>query len=162
VSRGVGANRLVGICVERGMEMVIALLGVLKAGAAYVPLDPYYPSERVAYMLQDSSPEVILIQTHLRTRLPETAAQVFSLDDQWDEIARCTATNPDNPVQASEQLAYVIYTSGSSGKPKGVMVTHGNVVRLFESTWSWFRFDKGDVWTLFHSFAFDFSVWEMW
>ncbi len=159
-SLGVGADVLVGLCVERSLEMVVGLLGILKAGGAYVPLDPTYPQERLAYMLNDSQVSVLLTQEKLLTSLPEYGACVVCLDTGW----RGCAEAEDNPVSGSktDNLAYVIYTSGSTGKPKGVLVNHYNVVRLFAATNSWYHFNQQDVWTLFHSYAFDFSVWEIW
>ncbi|MBC7984223.1 MAG: amino acid adenylation domain-containing protein, partial [Candidatus Obscuribacterales bacterium] len=162
-SRGVAADELVAICVERGFEMMVGLLGILKAGGAYVPLDPSYPRERLAYMLKDSTPQWLLTQARLIPMLPVTSAHVIALDGDWSEIAKQENTNLD-PIEirlSAKNLAYVIYTSGSSGQPKGVMVEHANVVRLFTATKEWFHFDHRDVWTLFHSFAFDFSVWEI-
>jgi malonyl CoA-acyl carrier protein transacylase len=163
---GVGTETLVGICVERSLEMVIGLLGILKAGAAYVPLDPDYPQERLQFMLEDSKVKVLLSQSNLLKRLPvstETtvAAKVICLDSEWEQIA---AGSGDNPVRQSgpENLAYVIYTSGSTGQPKGVLIPHSNVTHLLTVTQSIFHFNNRDVWTLFHSYAFDFSVWEVW
>src|SRR3569833_1901611 len=162
--QGIGADRLVGICAARSLEMVVGLLAILKAGGAYVPLDPNYPGERLACMVEDAAPEVLLIQEALRAVLPQTKARVIALDTDWDEISCRSGLNLTGVAQdlRPDHLAYVIYTSGSSGKPKGVMVEHGNVTRLLHATQSWFRFDEQDVWTFFHSFAFDFSVWELW
>jgi amino acid adenylation domain-containing protein len=158
---GVGPEVMVGICVERSLEMVVGLLGILKAGGAYVPLDPAYPSERLAFILADTQSPVLLTQQQLIAQLPENAGYVVRLDTDWEKIARESEENLDSGVKA-ENLAYVIYTSGSTGKPKGVLVTHANVVRLFESTFDWYHFDNRDIWTFFHSYAFDFSVWELW
>lgn len=157
---GVGAEELVGICVERSVAMVVGLLGILKAGGAYLPLDPAYPAERLFFMLEDSKVQVLLTQQSLVEKLSECGAKVC-LDTDWEKI---THESKDNPVSGSttEDLAYVIYTSGSTGKPKGVSISHANVIRLFEATQSWFHFNQQDVWTLFHSYAFDFSVWELW
>ena len=160
--RGVGPDVLVGICVERSLEMVVGLLGILKAGGAYVPLDPNYPPERLEYMLKDAAPKVVLTQEELRGVLPATQAKVITIDTGWNEIARRPDENLDVGERGAHQLAYVIYTSGSTGAPKGVMVEHGNVTRLFAATQAWFHFNEQDVWTLFHSIAFDFSVWELW
>src|SRR6185437_12038409 len=162
--RGVGADRLVGICMERSLEMVVGLLGILKAGGAYVPLDPSYPAERLTYMLGDAAPSLVLTQERLKGRLPQSAADVITIDTDWELIGRRSVRNPTLRPQglSSDSAAYVIYTSGSTGKPKGVMVEHRNVVRLFAATESWFGFGERDVSTLFHSFAFDFSVWELW
>ena len=155
---------MVALCVERSLEMVVGILGILKAGGAYVPLDPAYPSERLAYMLEDAAPRILLTQERLRERLPHTIAEVTALDNDRNEIAEKNTTNLDvrAPDLCSHHLAYVIYTSGSTGNPKGVMVEHRNVTRLFAATEKWFEFDEQDVWTLFHSIAFDFSVWELW
>ena len=158
---GVGPDILVGVCIERSIEMVVALLGVLKAGGAYVPLDPTYPKERLAFMLEDSRAKVVLTQRHLVDILPDGGARVVCLDDDRGEIEQESGEDPVS-VATARSLAYVIYTSGSTGRPKGVQVEHHNVLRLFESTDSWFHFTERDVWTLFHSFAFDFSVWEIW
>ena len=162
---GVKPDARVAICVQRGLEMVVALLAVLKAGGAYVPLDPAYPVDRLHFMLEDSEPVALLIQDDLRGLFSGTANQipVVSLTDPaaW---GRFPNTNPDlqSIGVAPQHLAYVIYTSGSTGKPKGVLVEHANVARLFSATDAWFHFDESDVWTLFHSYAFDFSVWEIW
>jgi amino acid adenylation domain-containing protein len=158
---GVGPEALVGICVERSLEMVVGLLGIIKAGGAYLPLDPSYPKERLAFMLQDAQAAVLLTQERLIESIPEPVARVVCLDRDWEEIAGEATENPLPTAQASN-LAYMIYTSGSTGKPKGTMVSHFNVVRLFQATQTWFNFDERDVWTLFHSYAFDFSVWELW
>ena len=161
---GVGSDDRVGICVERGLEMVVGILGILKAGGAYVPLDPSYPTGRLEYMLADAAPGVLLTQHRLRETLPRTAAQVIEVDEGWGEISRYPSSNLDAGALRlrSDHLAYVIYTSGSTGTPKGVMVEHRNVTRLYAATAEWFDFNERDVWTLFHSFAFDFSVWELW
>ncbi len=158
---GVGPEGRVGIMVERSFEMVVGLLGILKAGGAYVPLDPAYPQERLSFMLEDAQVAVLLTQKRLAGNLPPNEAKVVRLDADWEVIARGGAENPVSGAGA-ENLAYVIYTSGSTGRPKGVLVTHHNVVRLFKATEAWFNFDEHDVWTLFHSYAFDFSVWELW
>ncbi|WP_420895036.1 non-ribosomal peptide synthetase, partial [Sorangium cellulosum] len=158
---GVGPDVLVGLCVERSLEMVVGLLGILKAGGAYVPLDPTYPAERLAFMLEDTGAPVLLTQQSLVPQLEDQTARVVCLDADWAEVARQSDARLEHEA-TGESLAYVIYTSGSSGRPKGVQVTHGNVVRLFTATQAWFHFDASDVWTLFHSYAFDFSVWEIW
>jgi amino acid adenylation domain-containing protein len=162
--RGVGPDRLVGICVERSLEMVVGLLGILKAGGAYLPLDPNYPAERLEYMLSDAAPQVVLTQRSLREQLPERSMEIIALDDGWEAIAQESIENLDAKAIGlrSSHLAYVIYTSGSTGQPKGVMIEHANVARLFAATDEWFGFNERDVWTVFHSFAFDFSVWELW
>jgi amino acid adenylation domain-containing protein len=163
---GVGPEIMVGLCIERSPEMVIGLLGILKAGGAYLPLDPNYPQERLSFMLQDAGAPVLISQSTLLDRLPvlssgETAAHIVRLDTDWPTIASRPVTAPALALN-SHNLAYVIYTSGSTGKPKGSCISHHNVVRLFGATEQWFHFNADDVWTLFHSFAFDFSVWEIW
>jgi amino acid adenylation domain-containing protein len=161
-ARGVGPDARVAICVERGMEMVVALLAVLKAGGGYVPLDPGYPEDRLRYTLADSRPLLLLTQAALRERFADLDLPVLALDEDAPAWADLPETNPERADVGPAHLAYVIYTSGSTGQPKGVMVEHRNVARLFTATDAWFGFGTGDVWTLFHSFAFDFSVWEIW
>ncbi|MDM8557744.1 amino acid adenylation domain-containing protein [Candidatus Parabeggiatoa sp. HSG14] len=158
---GVKPEILVGICIERSLEMVIGLLGILKAGGAYVPLDPTYPETRLKFMLEDANIPVLLTQSKLVGNLPQQKAQTVYLDTEWEKFSQLNSDNFVSEVEPSN-LAYVIYTSGSTGKPKGVLVTHYNVMRLFKATQSWFHFNEQDIWTLFHSLAFDFSVWELW
>ena len=160
--RGVGAETLVAVCVERSIEMLVGILGILKAGGAYVPLDPAYPKERLAFILEDTQARLLLTQQSLVETLPEHDANVVLLDADWPEIA--DTASDENPTGAADAsaLAYVIYTSGSTGRPKGILVSHENVARLLEATQIHFEFDESDVWTLFHSYAFDFSVWEIW
>ncbi|NCS15837.1 MAG: amino acid adenylation domain-containing protein, partial [Microcystis aeruginosa G13-12] len=160
-SLGVKPDTLVGICLERSLEMIVGLLGILKAGGAYLPLDPEYPSERLSFMLEDAQLSLLLTQQKLGENLPQHQASIICLDTDWEKIAENSQSNPENTV-TPDNLAYVIYTSGSTGKPKGVLVNHSNVVRLFAATDAWYNFNSQDVWTLFHSYAFDFSVWEMW
>jgi amino acid adenylation domain-containing protein len=155
---GAGSCALVAIYVERSTEMVIGLLGILKAGSAYVPLDPAYPEQRISFMLDDTKAHVVVTQRSLIGRLPDCGAHVLCVDEF--DGAECHENPP--VVTSPESPAYVIYTSGSTGHPKGVIVSHSNVVRLFSSTRDWFGFNENDVWTLFHSYGFDFSVWEIW
>jgi amino acid adenylation domain-containing protein len=158
---GVGPEVRVGICLERSLDMVVAVMGVLKAGGAYVPLDPGYPHERLQFMVEDSHPAVLISQRSLKQRLSLDQAGLLCLEDIREEISHCSCEKLESGV-AADNLAYLIYTSGSTGRPKGTMVTHGNVMRLLRATEPWFGFDAQDVWTMFHSYAFDFSVWELW
>src|SRR6185295_12688628 len=151
---------LVALYLDRSAEMVIAILAVLKAGAAYLPLDLSSPAERVAFMLQDAGASVLVTQDRLLKDLPAGAVKLVCLDTEQARIAEQSAANPDSGI-GPENLAYVIYTSGSSGAPKGTLITHANVTRLLAATDEVFHFDERDVWTLFHSYAFDFSVWEI-
>ncbi|MCF5710752.1 amino acid adenylation domain-containing protein, partial [Pseudomonas syringae] len=160
IELGIGRDDRVAICVERGPQMIIGLLGILKAGAGYVPLDPAYPTERLAYLLQDSSPAAVLVQAATADVLPLALLPVINLEDA--ALQAQSVQNPHVPGLNASHLAYVIYTSGSTGLPKGVQVEHRNVARLFAATDAWFGFNANDVWALFHSFAFDFSVWEIW
>jgi amino acid adenylation domain-containing protein len=158
---GVQPETVVGLCVERSIEMLIGILGILKTGAAYLPLDPHYPQKRLELMLADASVGFVVTQEHLVSRLPRKGAEIVCLDRDRERIQQQAVENPGMHVLA-DNAAYLIYTSGSTGKPKGVVVTHGNVLRLFTETQAWFNFSQHDVWTLFHSYAFDFSVWEIW
>ncbi|CAJ4103769.1 non-ribosomal peptide synthetase [Burkholderia pseudomallei] len=163
-ARGVGPDRLVALCAERGIEMVVGLLAILKAGGAYVPLDPAYASDRLRGIVEDSQPALVLADAVGRAALGELDGALPVIDPETDALRwrEMPATNPEVASQHVHHLAYVIYTSGSTGRPKGVMVEHAQVVRLFGATQAWFGFDERDVWTLFHSYGFDFSVWELW
>ncbi|TDC71919.1 amino acid adenylation domain-containing protein [Actinomadura sp. GC306] len=140
--RGAGPERFVALSLPRSADLVVAILAVLKTGAAYVPMDPDYPADRIAYMVEDARPVLTIGPDDLDAT-------------GYDDTDLGVAIDPENP-------AYVIYTSGSTGRPKGVVVPHQNVVRLLRSTEQWFDFGPDDVWTLFHSYAFDFTVWELW
>lgn len=157
---GVGPEVLVGICVERSCEMLIGILGILKAGGAYVPLDPATPIERRSFIIGDSSVSILLTQQAFVSDLEKTQAKIVVLDGDWSTIT--AIKEPLQRTVSADNLAYVIYTSGTTGKPKGVQVTHRNVARLFAATNAWYQFSPNDVWPLFHSFAFDVSVWEIW
>jgi amino acid adenylation domain-containing protein len=158
---GVRPGRIVGIFMERSIEFVVAIIATLKAGGAYLALDPRYPTDRLAFMLKDSAASILLAQTSLGDRLPVFDRQVLLLTPEFETVAGEPQTDPD-PSATPDDPAYLLYTSGSTGTPKGVLIPHANIVRLFSATRTWFAFDAQDVWTLFHSFSFDFSVWEMW
>ncbi|MFI6871630.1 amino acid adenylation domain-containing protein [Nocardia sp. NPDC050406] len=154
---GIGAGEFVGIALPRSTDLVVAILAVLRAGAAYVPLDPSYPQWRLRAVLDDAAPGLVV--TGAGVELPEgvSDATVLRIEEPPQDLAREPACRPTPQLPA-----YVIHTSGTTGRPKGVVVTHANVVRLLTVTESWFGFGPDDVWTLFHSTAFDFSVWEIW
>ncbi|MDJ0840207.1 MAG: non-ribosomal peptide synthase/polyketide synthase, partial [Acidobacteriota bacterium] len=153
----VGPEVRVGLCLERKPEYLIALLAVLKAGGIYVPLDPTYPAERLDFIAGDAGLSLILCERAQADKLPSHLVS-FLEDIDLKGFAG------DNPVPRAhaDNGAYIIYTSGSTGRPKGVVIPHGNVVRLLGVTQRWFGFHQDDVWTLFHSLGFDFSVWEIW
>jgi amino acid adenylation domain-containing protein len=154
---GVGPNRFVAICVERSLEMVVGLLGILKAGGTYVPVDPDYPAERIEFMLADAAAPVLLTQSHLAARLPKAgAATVLYLDT---DITEGTSTRP--PCAAGpDDLAYMIYTSGSTGKPKGAMNAHRGIVNRLLWMQDEYRLDATDTVLQKTPFSFDVSVWE--
>ncbi|TJZ63962.1 non-ribosomal peptide synthetase [Chitiniphilus eburneus] len=159
IALGVGPEVRVGVAVERSVELVVGLLAILKAGGAYVPLDPAYPQERLDYMAGDSGIALLLTQHDLASRFArDGAVPVLALDTL--DLAAEPATDPAVAVHGGN-LAYVIYTSGSTGRPKGAQLCHDNVTRLLSATAPWFAFGPDDSWTLFHSYAFDFSVWEI-
>ncbi|MGH9596465.1 MAG: amino acid adenylation domain-containing protein [Edaphobacter sp.] len=161
---GVRADSFVAIYLERSPEMLVAMLGILKAGGAYLPIDSLYPSTRVVDVLEDAKPVAILTTQTLAAGLVGSASQLGVPILDVEELLADVDLDLENPTIAAgdDDLAYMIYTSGSTGKPKGVMVTHRNVVRLLSETERWFHFGPDDVWTMFHSSAFDFSVWEIW
>jgi amino acid adenylation domain-containing protein len=159
----IGPETRVGVCLPRSADLIVAILAVWKAGGAYVPLDPDYPPERLSFLLSDCGAKVVLTQHQLLDRLPPVDARILCLEDvifndTTQDRPFGSGRGPADPSHA----AYVIYTSGSTGNPKGVVVEHRQVARLFTATQEQFGFHENDVWTLFHSFAFDFSVWEMW
>ncbi|MCK4259968.1 MAG: amino acid adenylation domain-containing protein, partial [Halanaerobiales bacterium] len=156
-NKGVKPNTIVGICVERSFEMIIGLLGILKAGGAYLPIDPDYPMDRINFTLEDSGTNILLTTTNLVNGI-KFDKKIISLDDKSLYHGDCSNfENINNPAD----LAYIIYTSGTTGRPKGVMIEHRNVVRLLFNDKCLFDFDSQDIWTMFHSYCFDFSVWEM-
>ncbi|WP_197267939.1 non-ribosomal peptide synthetase, partial [Paenibacillus alvei] len=162
---GVEADQLVAILAERSLDMVVGIMAILKAGGAYVPVDPDYPEERIRFMIEDSGAPLLLIQKHLNEKT-DFAGTRLELDDfVWgdrgaDSEGVLDASNLE-PISGPGNLAYVIYTSGTTGRPKGTLIEHKNVVRLLFNDKNLFDFGPSDTWTLFHSFCFDFSVWEM-
>jgi amino acid adenylation domain-containing protein len=159
--RGVGPNVLVGLCVERSVEMVVGLLGILHAGGAYVPIDPAYPAERLAFMLADAGVGTLLTQSHLLSRLPSPAAETVCLDSQWPAIeAGASAATERHASSAAGDLAYMIYTSGSTGRPKGALNAHRGIVNRLEWMQRTFALTATDVVLQKTPFSFDVSVWE--
>ncbi len=156
---GVKADTLVGVSMERSLEMVVALLAILKAGGAYVPLDPGYPAERLAYMIEDAHVPILLTQTNVSTRLPQSDTTTFYIDSGWNISATEPTNNPTSSVQP-DNLAYMIYTSGSTGKPKGVMNTHRGICNRLSWMQQAYQLSSSDRVMQKTPFSFDVSVWE--
>jgi len=163
LSLGAKPKDYIGIFMDKSSDTIISILAVLKLGGAYVPIDPSYPEERIQYIAKDINMDRMITKKNSVSKLGEINATLIEMDsnDVIDEVAKQESTNLDIKVDTSD-VAYIIYTSGSTGKPKGALVEHKNVVRLFYATDDWYKFNENDVWTLFHSYAFDFSVWEIW
>ncbi|MCB8765707.1 amino acid adenylation domain-containing protein [Planktothrix agardhii 1029] len=159
-SLGVVADQLVAICVERSLEMIVGLLAILKAGAAYLPIDSDYPQERISFMFQDTQVKILLTQESLLVSLPNHQAIVVCLDKDWEQINQASQENLNSAVSA-ENLAYVIYTSGSTGTPKGVIVTHQAVNRLVLNT-NYIQFTPDDCVVQASNIAFDAATFEIW
>jgi natural product biosynthesis luciferase-like monooxygenase protein len=157
---GVGPETLVGLCADRSLEMLVGLLGILKSGGAYLPLDPAYPAERLAFMIEDARVKVLLTQERLVAALPPGEAPRVRLDADWPLIVSEPTENVDRSV-TPHHLAYVIYTSGSTGKPKGVMVEHGNVLNFFAGMDARIRHGPNSTWLAVTSPSFDISVLEL-
>nr|WP_296777875.1 non-ribosomal peptide synthase/polyketide synthase [Rhodococcus sp. (in: high G+C Gram-positive bacteria)] len=169
IAAGARPDALVAVALPRSIELVVALLAVVKSGAGYLPVDPSYPSDRIEFMVADAAPVAVVTTSEVLAGESMSAVRggditVVDLStDGGAEWNSAPVTDSDRAAPLSGQnLAYVIYTSGSTGKPKGVLVPHHTVLRLMDNTDSSFGFDSGDVWTMFHSYAFDFSVWELW
>ena len=160
-SLGISAEKRVVICLERSPEMIIAMLAVVKAGGVYVPVDPAYPDDRIEFTITDCEAELILTTTNITEKLPDSTIKICLDAENAPYLNVSTEALIIDNIEP-DSGAYIIYTSGSTGKPKGVLVTQHNLTRLFKSTEHWFKFNEQDVWTFFHSFAFDFSVWEIW
>jgi amino acid adenylation domain-containing protein len=153
---GVGPETLVALFMERSVEMIVGIIGVLKSGGAYVPLDPTYPADRLAFMLEDSNAPVILTQRRLAGALPQGRRHVLCLDTEWKTIASVSVENPINRA-LSDSPAYLIYTSGSTGRPKGVLLTHQNLIHSTQARFAYYP-EQITSFLLLPSFAFDSSV----
>ncbi|AUH44426.1 non-ribosomal peptide synthetase [Streptomyces sp. CMB-StM0423] len=159
VGRGVRRGEVVGVCMGRGVDVVVGLLAVMRAGGAYLPLDPGYPGERLRFMVRDSGVRFVVVDDDVRGGVGAELSNDAELIGVADGVSGDGVVLPEVGVG---DLAYVIYTSGSSGEPKGVGVEHGSVARLFDRVGEWFGWSRDDVWSCFHSVGFDFSVWEVW
>ncbi|MGZ4112977.1 MAG: non-ribosomal peptide synthetase, partial [Tumebacillaceae bacterium] len=162
-TRGVGQETVVGICMERSLELIIGLLGTLKAGGTYLPLDPSYPQERLAMVLEDADPKVLLMQAHLVERLPAHEVPVVCLDREWAVMAQESVENVegDSSVVSPDQLSNLIFTSGSTGRPKGVCLTHRGVARLVKNN-RYLQVTPEHVFIQNASIGFDVSTFEIW
>ncbi len=160
-NRGVRPNTLVGLSMNPGPRLIIGMLGICKAGGAYVPIDPRFKSKRMETILDDSGVELVVTESEVTAALPLRSARAICIDEEQTTLSKMPAEALRNSA-TQDSLAYAIYTSGSSGMPKGVLIEHHSVIRLFDATAPWFSFGPDDVWTLFHSASFDFSVWEIW
>src|SRR5262249_20933262 len=158
--RGAGPGERVGICVERSINMMVGLLGIMKCGAAYVPLDPAYPADRSKLILEEVRPAVMITQESLAATLPQTNGLLLSIDSDWPEIGKESTAPPSNTA-TPEDLAYVIFTSGSTGKPKGVEIRHRSVVNLLTFMAAELNMGPRDVFPALASFAFDMSIPEL-
>ncbi len=157
---GVGADMLVGLCVDRSLDMLVGLLGILKSGAGYVPIDPTFPADRVAYMLEDAQANVLVTQSSLLETLPPHQGQLICLDTDWPVIQQEKDTNPNAPF-APSNLAYTIYTSGSTGKPKGVQLQHQGVVNFLNAMRKQPGLTENDVLLAVTTISFDIAVLEL-
>ena len=156
---GIGPEIIVGLFMERSLEMVVGIYGILKAGGAYMPLDPDYPAERIEFMIEDTNATVILTQQHLIDQLPQVNAQFICIDSEWNEICRQSDSNFESNVKANN-AAYVIFTSGSTGRPKGAVNEHRGIVNRLLWMQEEYRLDATDRVIQKTPYSFDVSVWE--
>ena len=155
--KGVKRDTVVGIIVEPSLEMIVSILAILKSGGAYLPIDPYQPEERIEYILKDSNTQIVVASKELIHKI-KIPAQIIDIDNK--PLSGVDGSSLEK-INKPNDLAYIIYTSGSTGKPKGVMIEHRNVTSLMANNEHLFNFNNNDIWCMFHSYAFDFSVWEM-
>lgn len=156
-AKGVKPDTIVGILLERSLVMIVAIIGIVKAGGAYLPIEPGYPGKRITYMLDDSHTSLLLTQKELVKEIRFKGETI----DLINEVEYQSAAGDLSPLNVPADAAYVIYTSGTTGEPKGAVIEHRNVARLLFNENNPFNFNNKDVWTMFHSYGFDFSVWEM-
>ncbi|MGN0125133.1 MAG: non-ribosomal peptide synthase/polyketide synthase [Rhodococcus sp. (in: high G+C Gram-positive bacteria)] len=163
VDVGAGPEDLVAVAMPRSLDLIVVLLAVLEAGAGYLPIDPNSPTDRIEFLVSDATPVAVVTTSDVEVAFPASVpvVEIDRLDLSEVDDAPILDAERRAPL-TSTNLAYVIYTSGSTGRPKGVLIPHRNVVRLMVNTESVYGFDSSDVWTMFHSYAFDFSVWELW
>ncbi len=161
-SENIEPGSFVGILAERNCALIVSMLGILKSRCVYVPVDPVYPPERIQYILKDSDCRLLLFSEKYTDHVSGFSLRKLNLDNDWNKYVAVKSSDNPGLEASTNELAYVIYTSGSTGKPKGTLIEHRNVTRLFTATGHWYNFDQNDVWTMFHSAAFDFSVWEIW
>jgi amino acid adenylation domain-containing protein len=159
--RGVGPDVIVGVCLERSIELLVALYAVLKAGGAYLPLDPEYPKDRLAFMLDDARVRVVLLQAHVEAALPPHGAEELRLDTGWSQIEKEPESRLERGALGLHHLAYVIYTSGSTGRPKGAMNEHGGILNRLSWMQDAYRLGAADAVLQKTPFSFDVSVWEL-
>lgn len=158
-SKGITKGDIIGLRFKKSFEMIISILAIIKCGAVYLPINLSYPFERVDFMLKDSNAKYLLTSNELKNDM-NISIDILLTDLSNHNIYNGNSTNP-NHILSQNDLLYIIYTSGSTGTPKGATITHRNVVRLFFNDKPLYDFNERDVWTMFHSVAFDFSVWEM-
>lgn len=156
--KGVKPDTVVTLMVEQSLNMIVGIIAILKAGGAYLSIDTGYPKERIKFILEDSKSKLVLVDNFYKDELKFDDAELINIDDEKNYLE--SDINIEN-INSPSDLAYIIYTSGTTGKPKGVMLEHKNLVRLLYNDDFQFDFSSNDVWTMFHSISFDFSVWEM-
>ena len=158
-ANGIATGHYVGLYLERSIDVVIAILAILKTGAAYIPLDPHSPKERTNFILSDAKVKHVVSSSNIADDIK--VKNIYNIDSMANILSKLPVDNLNTYIP-NDSTAYIIYTSGTTGKPKGCLISHANLARLFTTTHNQFQFNEDDVWTLFHSYAFDFSVWEIW
>lgn len=162
MAKGIKNEAKIGVYLDRSLNMIMVILGILKSGAAYVPIDSSYPQDRIDYILDNSEAEIVITTKQLSKKVSKNKTDILIMENIEHILENTSAVLKSKVKIIPENLAYVIYTSGSTGRPKGVLVEHKNVIRLIQSTSKIYNFKHNDVWTMFHSYAFDYSIWEIW